>query len=575
MNYSFFDFLRLIGSLTFFLFGMKLMSESLQKVAGDKMRGILEAMTSNRFKGVLTGILITAIIQSSSATTVMVVSFVNAGLLTLVQSIGVIMGANIGTTVTAWLISILGFKVDMSAFALPLIGLTLPLIFSKSSKKQSWGELIVGFAMIFIGLQYLNDSVPDIKSNPDILSFFSRFSSNGYWSILFFMVAGAVLTLIIQSSSAAMALTLVMCYNGWIAFDMAVAMVLGQNIGTTITANLAALVANASAKQAAMAHLLFNVIGVSLVMIFFRPFENIVTWIMSVFNLDMPYQVNGQTLEQTQAAMPLALSVYHTVFNVANTMLLIWFVPGFAKIVKKIVHTKEEDDVVFKLSYINTGLVSLDELSTLQAQKEIVVFMQRTQKMYQMVKDILEEDNEKSFDKTFARIEKYEEIADRMDEEIAIFLTRIARSDVSKATAEQTGAMLKLVSRIESISDSCCLIAQYIKLSKSKNVTFNEDMVKNIKKLFGMIDNVIKRLDNALNEKSSTIMSLETERKYRDMIKETVEKLNVDHLKDIKKGVYKYKLGMIYCDLFTEEGVLADHCYHALKYVDEMNTARR
>lgn len=574
MNYSFFDFLRLIGSLTFFLFGMKLMSESLQKVAGDKMRGILEAMTSNRFKGVLTGILITAIIQSSSATTVMVVSFVNAGLLTLVQSIGVIMGANIGTTVTAWLISILGFKVDMSAFALPLIGLTLPLIFSKSSKKQSWGELIVGFAMIFIGLQYLNTSVPDIKSNPDILSFFSRYSSFGYWSILFFMLVGAVLTLIIQSSSAAMALTLVMCYNGWIAFDMAVAMVLGQNIGTTITANLAALVANASARQAAMAHFLFNLIGVALVMIFFRPFESFVTWIMALFNLDLPYQVAGQTLQQTQAAMPLALSVYHTVFNVSNTMLLIWFVPSIAKLVKKIVRSKEEDDVVFKLSYINTGLLNFDELSTLQAQKEIVVFMQRTKRMYQMVKDILEEDNEKNFEKTFERVEKYEEIADRMDEEIAIFLTRIARSDVSKATAEQTGAMIKLVSRIESISDSCCLIAQYIKLSKSKNVTFNKDMVDNIKDLFVMIDGVMTRLESSLGDKAS-VMSLESERKYRDQVKEMIEKLNLDHLKDIKKGVYKYKLGMIYCDLYTEEGVMADHCYHALKYVDEMKAARQ
>lgn len=573
MNYTLFDLLKLIGSLTFFLFGMKLMSESLQKVAGDKMRGILEAMTSNRFKGVLTGVLITAIIQSSSATTVMVVSFVNAGLLSLVQSIGVIMGANIGTTVTAWLISLLGFKIDISTFALPLIGLSLPLIFSKIAKRRSIGELIIGFAMIFMGLAYLNKSVPDINSNPEILSFFSHYSAYGYGSILFFLAVGTILTLVIQSSSASMALTLVMCYNGWIGFDMAVAMVLGQNIGTTITANLAALVANSTAKQAAMAHLLFNVIGVTLAMIFFYPFEHLVVWIMGLFDMEMPYVTPGHTVQEANVAIPLALSVYHTVFNVLNTLLLIWFVPSLAKLVKRIIKSKDEDDVVFKLSYINRGLLNFDELSTLQARKEVTVFMQRTKRMYNMVKDLLVEENPKQFDKTYARIEKYEEIADRMDEEIVVFLTQITRSDVSQTTAEQASAMIKLVSRIESISDSCHAIAQFIKQSQSTKIAFTDEMKTNLNHLFDSIDQVLARLENALEGKTTTI-NLETERKFRDGIRETIDQLNIEHLKAIKKGIYKYKIGIIYCDLFTEQGVLADHCYHCLKYYDEISKSK-
>lgn len=573
MNYTLFDLLKLIGSLTFFLFGMKLMSESLQKVAGDKMRGILEAMTSNRFKGVLTGVLITAIIQSSSATTVMVVSFVNAGLLTLVQSIGVIMGANIGTTVTAWLISLLGFKIDISTFALPLIGLSLPLIFSKMAKRRSIGELIIGFAMIFMGLAYLNKSVPDINSNPEILSFFSHYSAYGYGSILFFMVVGTLLTLVLQSSSATMALTLVMCYNGWIGFDMAVAMVLGQNIGTTITANLAALVANSTAKQAAMAHLLFNVIGVTLAMIFFYPFEHLVVWIMGLFDMEMPYLTPGHTAQEANAAMPLALSIYHTVFNVMNTLMLIWFVPSLAKLVKRIIKSKDEDDVVFKLSYINTGLLNFDELSTLQARKEVTVFMQRTKRMYNMVKDLLVEENPKQFEKTYARIEKYEEIADRMDEEIVVFLTQITRSDVSQATAEQASAMIKLVSRIESISDSCHAIAQFIKQSQSTKIAFTDEMKTNLNRLFDSIDQVLARLENALEGKTTNI-NLETERKFRDAVREAIDELNIEHLKAIKKGIYKYKIGIIYCDLFTEQGVLADHCYHCLKYYDEISKSK-
>jgi len=344
MEYSLFDALKLIGSLGLFLFGMKLMSEGLQKVAGDKMRNILSAITANRFRGVLTGFLITAIIQSSSATTVMMVSFVNAGLLSLIQSVGVIMGANIGTTVTAWLITILGFKVDMSLIALPIIAIGFPLVFSKNNSRKFWGEVIIGFAILFMGLGFLKEAVPDIKNNHEVLGFIRNYTDHGFWSLLIFLGLGTILTMIIQSSSAAIALTLVMCYNGWITLDLAAAMVLGQNVGTTITANLAALVANVSAKRAAMAHLIFNVLGVIGILIVFKPFIGLIDWFVT--------KTEGSSAYYNPLAIPVALSVFHTVFNVLNTVILFWFANYIVKIVEIIIPLREEDEEEFRLTHI-------------------------------------------------------------------------------------------------------------------------------------------------------------------------------------------------------------------------------
>lgn len=570
MEYSLYDFLRLIGSLGLFLFGMKLMSEALQKVAGDKMRNILGSMTSNRFKGMLTGVLITAIIQSSSATTVLIVSFVNAGLLSLTESIGVIMGANIGTTVTAWMISLLGFKVDISAFALPLIGLSLPLVFSKKLKRQSLGELIIGFAILFMGLAYLNSSVPDINQNPDILSFFSKYSSSGFWSLLFFIVIGTVVTLILQSSSAAMALTLVMCFNGWIGFDIAVAMVLGQNIGTTITANIAALVANSTAKQAAMAHLIFNVIGVTIALILFKPFENMVFGIMRLFNLELPMLTTGHTIEEANAAMPLALSIYHTIFNTLNTLLLIWFVPQIARIVKLFIRTKDEDDEIFKLKYITTSLLSVDEIALVQAKKEIGVFVERSLKMFNMLKEMADESTaNKKVEKLIKKIRKYEEISDRIEEEIATFLTNLSSSELSKKSSNNMNAMLKLVSRIESINDACYNTAELLYIKNSKKMKFTDEMKYNIKHISQMAEEIMYSLPKEIDVTNPKIDIIEF-RNLRDDIDTYAEKLNVMHLKDIKKGKYKYKDGIIYCDIFEEIAIIANHAYHSLKYINDL-----
>ncbi|WP_190811390.1 Na/Pi cotransporter family protein [Flagellimonas sp. S3867] len=365
MQYGFSDIVTLLGSLGLFLYGMKVMSDALMELAGDKMRKILASMTSNRLFAVFTGFLITSVIQSSSATTLMVVSFANASLLTLTESIGVIMGANIGTTVTAWLITLLGFKVSMGAIALPLVGLGFMFTFSKSKKVKQWGRFIIGFAILFIGLQFLKDAVPDIGNNPEALAFLSKYTQLGFGSVLIFLLLGTLLTVIIQSSSATMALTLIMCYEGWIPFDMAAAMVLGENIGTTITANLAALVANFQAKRAARAHLIFNVLGVLWLLILFVPFLNAINWFITKDGGLSPF------VEAT--AVPVALSVFHTTFNITNTFLLIWFVPVIAKIVKRFVPEiidpeKEIDQPMYLnkayLKYPQTGIAALLKEST-------------------------------------------------------------------------------------------------------------------------------------------------------------------------------------------------------------------
>ena len=360
MEYSFYDFLKLLGSLALFLYGMKIMSEGLQKFAGDRLRKILTAMTTNRVTGMLTGVLITALVQSSSATTVMVVSFVNAGLLTLSQSIGVIMGANIGTTVTAWIISALGFKVDIAAFALPLLAFGIPLLFSQKSNRKSVGEFIFGFSFLFMGLSYLKNNAPDLSQNPDMLSFVQDYTDMGFISILLFVGIGTVLTMIVQASAATMAITLIMCANGWISFELGAALVLGENIGTTITANLAALTGNTQARRAALAHLVFNVFGVIWVLCLFTPFTEAVSWFVE----------NVMGTKDPAVAVSFKLSAFHTCFNICNVLILIWFVKFIERTVCAIIPMKEQDEE-YRLRFISGGMLSTAELSILREGTEI------------------------------------------------------------------------------------------------------------------------------------------------------------------------------------------------------------
>jgi phosphate:Na+ symporter len=409
MQYSFYDFLSLIGALGMFLYGMTLMSEGLQKVAGDKLRSILTIMTKNRFMGVITGLVITTIIQSSSATTVMVVSFVNAGLLSLIQAISVIMGANIGTTVTAWVISLFGFKFSIADIALPVIAVSIPFWLSSNSKRKSFGELLIGFALLFLGLELLKNSVPDLQQNPEILAFLQKFTGYGFGSVLLFMLIGSVLTVVVQSSSATMAITLIMCSKGWLPFELAAAMVLGENIGTTITANIAAIPANPSAKRAALAHTMFNVFGVIWALCLFFPFCEGISWLIGYLGQGSPSELMNLTKQIDPATMALitdskavltpeqaalqqqyldaqvatsfGLSLFHTMFNLINTTVMLGFVGLIAKTVTLIIPHKANDDE-FRLAYISRGMLSTSELSIVQADKEILEFAQRNIKMF-------------------------------------------------------------------------------------------------------------------------------------------------------------------------------------------------
>ena len=568
MDYALFKILHLLGSLVLFLYGMKLMSESLQKVAGDKMRSILAAMTSNKYKGILTGFIITAIIQSSSATTVMLVSFVNAGLVTLVESIGVIMGANIGTTVTAWLISLLGFKIHMSELVLPLMGIILPLVFSKNKKRSNWGAVVIGFALIFIGLDMLKEATSGIDNNASFLTFLSGFANHGYWSVLIYLVIGTILTMILQSSSAVMALTLVMCFNGWLSFETAAAMVLGQNIGTTITAYLAALIGNTTAKRAARAHMIFNVIGVILVLLVFYPFLDLITWITVHAGSDSPYPIVTQTIAQTNEAMPIALSIFHTIFNILNTLLLMWFIPTLVKIVEFLVPQREEDEE-FKLQYISTGLLSTNELSILQAKKETVLMAERVDKMIQLTRKILIGKNEEKFEKVYAKIQKYEEICDKFEIEISSYLTKTAEESISTESSEEMNTILFVVSHLEEISDACFKIANSLERKKEQKITFTEDNQKHLKKIFELVK---QQYDEAVVnfQSKKEVERLNNAIKLNDKLTKQLKKTRSEHYKSLKKKLYKCKDGILYSDLYAELAKIGTYAYEINEVIYEI-----
>ncbi|MCD4795345.1 MAG: Na/Pi cotransporter family protein [Bacteroidales bacterium] len=560
MKFGIVELLTLLGSLGIFLFGMKLMSESLQKVAGEKLRNILAAMTSNRVKGIFTGFLITTIIQSSSATTVMLVSFVNAGLISLTESIGVIMGANIGTTVTAWLISILGFKVNMSELAIPIIGIGFPLLFSKKTKRKNWGELIIGFSLLFIGLHYLKDSVPDIKNNPEVLAFLKDYTDLGYLSLMFFLFVGTILTVIIQSSSATMALTLVLCFNGLISFEMAAAMVLGENIGTTITANLAALVANTSAKRTARAHLIFNTFGVIWILAVFYPVIKLISWFMIK---------EGNTSPLTDSAsIPIALSIFHTSFNISNVFILAWFTPLIEKAVIKLVPDKETDEE-FRLKYINIGMLSTSELSILQASKEISVYAERITRMFEMIKQLFSIEKDKKFEKTFSKIERYEEISDRMEVEIADYLTKISESELSVSGSRRIRAMFELIDDIESIGDSCYNMAKAMNRKKDGKIKFSNDISLNIKDMFKLINKALAEMNSNLSSEYGNI-DIKPAQNLEAKINKLRNQLREDHIANIKNKKYKYKAGVIYNELFSTSEKLGDYIINVSETIKEV-----
>lgn len=559
MDYSFFDFLRLIGSLGLFLYGMKIMSEGLQKFAGDSLRRILTAMTTNRVTGVLTGVLITALIQSSSATTVMVVSFVNAGLLTLTQSIGVIMGANIGTTVTAWLISALGFKVDIAAFSLPLLAFGIPLLFSGKSSRKSVGEFIFGFSFLFMGLQALKANAPDLGANPEMLAFVQNYADMGFFSIILFLFIGAILTMIVQASAATMAITLIMCANGWIDYQLGVALVLGENIGTTITANLAALTGNTQARRAALAHLAFNIFGVIWVLILFYPFTNAVSWFVT----------NVMRISDPSVAVSFKLAAFHTAFNISNTFVMIWFVGLIEKTVCFLIKGKKDEDEEYRLRYITGGMLSTAELSILQARKEITLFAERTGRMLDMVKALFYEKNEDAFLKTYSRVEKYESISDRMEIEIANYLTCVAEGRLSSEGKEEIRIMLRAVSEIESIADSCNNMARSIKRRNEFKSIFTDEQNHNVDQMLALTEKALHRMIEILNKSELVRDDVNPSYNIENEINNYRNQLKIHNVEDINNKKYQYQDGVYYMDIIGEAEKLGDYVLNVVQAVIE------
>ena len=602
MDYGLIDFLKLVGSLGLFLYGMKIMSEGLQKLAGNKLRNVLSAMTKNRIMGVLTGVMITALIQSSSATTVMVVSFVNAGLLSLIQSIGVIMGANIGTTVTAWMISFFGFgKFSISALAIPLMGLALPLIFSSKSRNKSMGEFIFGFSFLFMGLDFLQNSMPDLQNNPEVLAFVQNFTGMGIISTLFFLMVGSVMTVIVQSSSATVAITLIMATKGWIDFPSAAAMIMGENIGTTITANLAAIPANISAKRAAFSHLMFNVFGVLWMLLVFKHFVHLIDNIVPSFagvhpsgitefitSLSPEVYTQITTLPQSELSPELAalqdkyltyqsatsygLSLFHTLFNICNVSLMIWFVKLYEKICLRVIRPKkgEEEDEEFVLQYISTGMASTDELSILQAEKEMEVYAQRVKKMVGFVKKMTNlKNSDKKFLKLYNRIEKYEDISDRMEVEIGSYLSKVSEGKLSNRSKERVRSILRAVTEIESIADSACNIARHLKRKMEAETEFEEAILENINSMYELTDKALDNMQQLLKNKKITETDLVNSKHIESVINEKRNQLKRENVENLNLKLYSYQNGVFYIDIISECERMGDYIINVIESLEK------
>lgn len=540
-----------------FLYGMNLMSSGLQKASGDKLRGILSAMTSNPFKGVMTGLGITSVIQSSSATTVMVVSFVNAGLLTLAQAIGVIMGANIGTTVTAWLVSWLGFKADISILAIPLVALGFIFSNSKKNQRQNIGELIVGFCLLFLGLSFMKESVPDLNETPQVLEFVKSWSRYGFTSVLVFLLFGTALTLVLQSSSATMAITLIMLSMGWIPFDMACAMVLGENIGTTITANIAASVGNTQAKRAAMSHTIFNVVGVIWALIFFRPLLALVGCIIEAFGLPNPssegFNVVYPQSDNGTAAL-YGLSMLHTLFNTINTFILIWFIKYIEKAVIWIIKSpKNKENETVSLKYISAGPLATPELATEQAFKEIIHFAQISRKGLEYAKQAVMEHDLEKFEYLRTKLVKYEEISDRIEYEIAAFLNDVSAADISETTSTRIKAMYKIIGELESLGDSGDAISRILSRKNNHKKKFDQTAMKNLEKMANNVDAAYKAMiDNLEAAHNGNLSEISNAYNAEDRINFLRNDLRDAEIEDLENGGKNYQTSVYYMDIVNE-----------------------
>lgn len=551
--------LQLLGALGMFLYGMNLMSAGLQKAAGSKMRGFLTAMTSNPFKGVLTGLGITSVIQSSSATTVMTVGFVNAGLLTLSQAVGVIMGANIGTTVTAWLVSLLGFKADISIFAVPLMAIGFILSLSKRDKRRHISELVIGFSLLFLGLSLMKSAVPDLRETPEVLEFIRDWTSYGFGSVLIFLVFGTVLTLVLQSSSATMALTLIMVNMGWIPFEMGAAMVLGENIGTTITANIAAAVGNANARRAAMAHTLFNVFGVCWALVLFRPFLMLVgttiTWLGLPNPMDIDYSATIAMTEDESMATLYGVSMLHTLFNLFNTCILIWFVPVIVKMVMAIIKDKKgvnaEDESV-KLKFIDAGPLSTAELAIGQARNEVIHFAEISRRGVDFIRQAINAPTPKEFEEMRQRLVKYEEISDRIEYEIAQFLNALPEDSISEETRTETKRMYKIIGELESLGDSGESVSRILARRNSHEKIFTDEQRAKLEMMLKSVEKAYDIMIENLNAETITPLGLRLATDCEIEINDVRNSIREEEILKIEQDGVNYQSSVYYLDTVSE-----------------------
>lgn len=561
MGFGIYELLKLIGALGFFIYGMKVMSDGIQKAGGSKMRQILGGMTSNRYFGVLTGFLITAIVQSSSATTVMTVSFVNAGLLTLVESAGVMMGANIGTTITAWIISILGFKVKMSAIALPIIAFGMPMMFARKTKTKNWGEFLVGFALLFIGLSELKNAVPDVRNNPEVLNFLAGFADISFLSRLMFVGVGTLLTIVVQSSTAAMALTLVLCNTGVIPFEVAAAMVLGENIGTTITAEVASLVGNVHAKRSARIHSMFNIIGVTWMLILMPYALDIVNYVVLTYtDLISPYTPVNEW-GNNMSPVPIALSFFHTGFNLLNVLMLIWFVPALVRVAENSIKSQGDMDEEFHLEHIGGGLMQTGELSVLEANKEVAKFGNITTRLFDMVPELLKETDVKKFNSLMARIRKYEDITDRMEVEIADYLAKASQGEMSDSASIKVRSMISIINDMERIGDICYQLSISIERKREQKAYFTPELRTSLEEMISEVQKAMIIMNKNLNSSYSQVLIADAD-EAELAINKMRNQLRKKYLQNIEKGEGKIQTGMIYNNLIHSLEKVGDHVYN-------------
>ena len=582
MDYSFVDFLALLGAVCLFLYGMKIMSEGLQKTAGKRLRSILAWMTKNRFLAVITGVIITSLIQSSSASVSMVVSFVNAGLMSVEQSLAVSFGSALGTTFTEWIIAIFGFKVKLSAFLLPLLAFAVPMLFIKRNNYKHIGELLIGFVFLFMGLDAISANVPDLTKSPEIFASLQEYTSMGFLSILFFTLVGWIVTMVIQSSAATFAIVLIMASKGWISFDIACAMVLGASIGTSITPLLASLGGNAEAKKAALGHALFNLFGAVWVLIIFQPFVSMVTWVVKdLFHLGDPWalynsvksgaQPDPATLASLTGAMSIGMVMFHTIVKFCNLMIMIWFTKLYDKLLNFLIKSKKQDEE-FQLKYIQGGLMSASELNIAQAQREIVVFAGRVERMLGMVKDLVHtKTGTPEFNKILSRIEKYEDITDRMEFEIGSYLNKVLDGRLSSQAKARVASLLSIISELESIGDSCNNIAKALVRKEEADAHFNEYNYKNIDEMLRLVSEAMSNMLAVLSDMDN-VNSEDLMRNYNKEreINNFRNACRTENIENVNQKKYPYKAGIFYMDIVCEAEKLGDFIVNVIDSMEDI-----